>query len=248
MGLAMSLHCIGMCGPLVIGFSKVFNETKLTLKGQELNTEKRKSNLSSKLGLDFLWYHLGRLWTYSMLGIMAGFIGGSLKAGGDIYHNHAWQKSISVGMSAFVILSGLLLLGLIPGIKLDQWLNGCGSKKLQRFTWFGKLLKQRGITARLLLGVIMGFLPCGLVYGMLVAVATIGGPIEGGIGMFAFGLGTLPGLTGVLIASGLLPVTWRERGGKLAAVVMIGMGVWLGIQAINTANDAAVDCGCHQVE
>ena len=244
-GMAMSLHCIGMCGPLVIGFSKAFNHTALTIEGAP--AENKNSRWKIKFKLDFLWYHIGRIWTYTLLGILAGFMGQGLQSGAQVFQDPSMHRIISLIMSGLVVLCGVLLLGVVPKLNIDRWIKGCSGDGSAKGGWLSALLSQHGIAPRLLLGAMMGLLPCGLVYGMLVIAASLGGPVQGGIGMFMFGLGTLPGLTGVLIANGLIPIKWRARGGQLAAVMMIGLGLWLGVRAYQTEPGKTTDCGCGDV-
>ena len=103
-----------------------------------------------------------------------------------------WDEWVCCGVWDAVV-------GVIPGLKMDGLLGGllggCENKK-GRFKWIGILAGEGGVVARILLGATMGFLPCGLVYGMLMVAAGLGGPMEGGFGMLAFGLGTVPSLTG----------------------------------------------------
>lgn len=91
------------------------------------------------------------------------------------------------------------------------------------------LAAQSTPASRFLLGWIMGFLPCGLVYVMLAAVAALGHPLASALGMIAFGLGTLPALSGVVLAARLLPIRWRRHGNRAAAVMALVVGsmfVW----------------------
>ena len=68
-GLAGSLHCVGMCGPILLAFSQVFRPP-----GEE-------GGGRLALQRDFLFYHAGRIWTYGMLGFLAGLLGKSLRQG-----------------------------------------------------------------------------------------------------------------------------------------------------------------------
>lgn len=212
-GLVMSLHCIGMCGPILLGFSQVF--VRINGKGSR--------------AWDFLWYHVGRIWTYAMLGFVAGWLGHAVRAG--------WGRAAGVVIGAIVVLGGVSLLGLIPGVNLD----GCTLKRWQSSRWFTALTSGRGVTPRLLLGVVMGFLPCGLVYAVLAVTAALPTPWHAAGGMVVFGLGTVPSLSAVLLCSSAIPVRLRAGGMRLAAVMVIVAGAWM---AARGAWPADPDC-CH---
>lgn len=206
-GIVSSLHCIGMCGPILAGFSQVF----VTVKGKRVGGA----------AVDFAWYHVGRLWTYALLGLIAGFAGAGVRHGSAVMGWHQWSGA---AIGAAVIFSGLALLGVVPGLKLDQLAHGCGSGGPK---WLQSLVAGRGAMPRLLLGAVMGFLPCGLVYAMLVLAAALPTPLHAAGAMLAFGLGTLPSLTGVLIASRAVPARLRAQGTRLAAVLVILSGSWM---------------------
>ncbi len=212
-GLAGSLHCIGMCGPILVGFSQVFAATELTVGGR--------STARPRLNFDFLWYHAGRLWTYAALGFLAGIFGQYLRGGSAML---GWQRPMSIAMSTVVILTGLVMLRVVPFFHLP---DSCNSVAWRGSSWFATLLRTRGLVARLLLGAVMGLLPCGLLYGMLVVSAALPHPLLSAASMLAFGIGTLPALTGVLLAAAALPVWLRLHGTRLAAVVVILTGSFM---------------------
>lgn len=224
-GLAGSLHCIGMCGPILVGFSQAFERVRLSMHGQPLATRGvRARRWLTAASLEFAAYHVGRLWTYAMLGLVAGFAGQGLRTSSTWL---GWQKPASIALAAAVIVSGLVLLDLLPGVRLSSWATGCAKGKLRGLGWFNALLHGRGLAPRLLLGAVMGLLPCGLVYAMLVVVAALPHPLLSALGMIAFGLGTLPALTGVLLTAQLLPSWVRAHGTRLAAVTLIVTGAWM---------------------
>lgn len=225
--LAGSLHCIGMCGPILAGFSHSFAaSTPLTVNGEA----PRRS-----IAWDFVWYHAGRIWTYAMLGLFAGVVGQHFREGTAFL---GWQRWTSITLGAAVVLSGIALTGIIPGLRLDVGTGGCGIGKLTRFPLLASLVHGRGVTPRLLLGAVMGLLPCGLIYAMLVTVASLPTPIHAALGMVVFGVGTLPSLTSVLLAANLIPTRWRMHGSKLAAACVILTGLFM----LGRATLAPEDC------
>ena len=74
------------------------------------------------------------------------------------------------------------------------------------------------------LGLIWGFLPCGLVYSMLLLAASTADPVAGGIVMLAFGLGTMPAMIATgLSASKLAQFMSRKRLGAGILIVLLGI-------------------------
>ncbi len=221
-GLAGSLHCIGMCGPIVVGFSRAFGSAELTVGGAAIASRRR------SVALDFAGYHLGRLWTYAMLGLAAGLVGHGVRATGAWY---GFQRGVSLALSAAIIAGGIVMLGVLPWGKLDLSLGGCGWKRFAQARWFRALASGRGLSARILLGAVMGLLPCGLVYASLIVAAAMTRPWMAAAGMAAFGLGTIPSLTAVIVAARLVPARWAgalaPHAQKLAAAVLIVTGSWM---------------------
>lgn len=234
-GLLMSLHCVGMCGPIVIGFSQAFERVRLTIRGQPLASG---HSLRWGLAWDFLWYHAGRIWTYALLGFAAGWLGEGIRRSAALM---GWRQAAGVSLGLLVVVSGIALLGIVPGLSLERLVARCGASEGRRRPMLATLLAGRGAAPRLLLGVVMGFLPCGLVYAMLAVTATLPTPWHAAVGMVAFGLGTVPALTAVLLAMGAVPHRWRVQGMKLAAVLVIVSGAWLTARAWHTAPAACCD-------
>lgn len=210
-GLAGSLHCLGMCGPILLGFSQIFESA------------------SQRSRLDFVWYHSGRIWTYGVLGVLAGWVGESTRQGAIVL---GWQRPVSIALAVVVILAGLILLGLLPGLRLDGLANGCAVQRMKDWPWFGALLRQPGALPRLLLGAVMGVLPCGLVYAMLVVVAALPSPLHSGVGMVVFGLGTIPSLSLVLLGSRLAPPWLRAQGTRLVGAALLLTGAFMATRSL----------------
>ncbi len=216
-GLGGSLHCIGMCGPILIGFSKSFSTDTETKEATD-------SRRPSSLRFDFMWYHTGRIWTYGMLGFAAGLLGREI-AGGSAWLG--WQQWVGLAFGVLVVFSGVALLGLIPGFNLNRWLSGCAFKRFGPASWFRSLLDQRGALPRLLLGAMMGLLPCGLVYGALLLAAGAQSPVVSALGMIAFGVGTIPALTSTLVGAHLIPTHWRLHGTRFTGLLIMLTGAWM---------------------
>ena len=141
-----------------------------------------------------LAYNLGRIASYAAAGLVAGALG---QAAGDLL---AWQRGLYLFASLMLVALGFYLLGATQTL---AWLERGGQgvwKRLQPLT--RRFLPVRGIAQAFPLGLLWGWLPCGLVYSALTAALAAGSAGKGALLMLAFGLGTLPNLlfAGLLLA------------------------------------------------
>lgn len=207
-GLALSLflaglggsamHCVGMCGPFVLGQVMV----DAGHPGSSGYGEWRRL-----AGAALAPYHLGRLTTYTGLGAAAG-AATALFASTAAF---AW-------LSALLLIAGAALMlaqafGLVLGAAAPQ------AGMIQRLA--APLASSRHPAARYALGVVLGFLPCGLIYGALGAAAGTGSILQGTLGMAAFSLGTLPALIAVGWGGVLLRRRWQGMGRWIAAPLLV---------------------------
>lgn len=167
MGFLGSPHCLGMCGGLVTAFG---------LSMQDVSATKRRALIGT--------YHLGRLLSYSILGIVAGLLGTTLLA------------PFMMGNSLPRILLGLVLVFIgvtMLGAPFLNQLERVGMRFWQKLAPVRKKVFPLTTFPRALMaGLLWGFLPCGLVYGALM-MAVVGHSIPtGAMLMFVFGLGTVP--------------------------------------------------------
>lgn len=212
LGLMSSLHCVQMCGPIVLSYSVAL---------ESLQAGKTTPNRAFPLLNNHLAYHAGRILTYSALGAVAGLAGATLGLVGRLA---GITHIVALVAGVLMVLVGISLFGLVPASLLQSRLFRVPSSFLRRAA---RLLSAPGSHNRLLLGLALGFLPCGLVYaGLLKAVAT-GSALAGAATMAAFGLGT----SGALLALGMFSSAIRTRlnrwGSQLAAVGVTLMGVLL---------------------
>lgn len=187
----------------------------------------------AKMLFQTLLYHLGRLFTYSLIGIIFGVIGKGMYLAG-------FQQRLS-------ILAGILMIVaiLIP-VKLFNKYNF--SKPLYRFIGYvksklGFYLKRKTNSTFFSIGFFNGFLPCGLVYMALIGAIAASGALEGSFYMFLFGLGTVPMMTVAVILGNFLKVSVRNKIQKVIPVfvVIIGLlfilrGMGLGIPYISPSD------------
>ena len=169
------LHCAGMCGPFVLG--------QVMADAESTATAARYGEWRRLAGAALAPYHLGRLPTYVALGAVAG-AATSLFATTDLF---GW-----IAAALLVLGAGLMAaqaFGLALGAAAPQ------ASFVQRLA--SPLTASRRPIARFALGVVLGFLPCGLIYGALGAAAGSGSALQGALGMAAFALGTVPALVAV---------------------------------------------------
>ena len=205
-GLVTGLsHCAGMCGPLVSAFA--------------LRRQAAKQDLSTPL----IIYQLGRLTTYALLGAAAGGLGAVLATA-----LRPWQGAFSIAVGALIILTGLGLIGVLP---LQHGFASLAPARLASRGVKG-LLAASHAAAPFALGLANGLLPCGAVYAMTLLAAVQGDPLRGAGVMLIFGFGTLPAMLGFGYAAGLLSLRLRARLFRVAAVVVVAVGMQLALRGL----------------
>jgi len=205
-GLLGGVHCVGMCGGIVGAFSMQLSRRGYASGRQNLNA--------------WLLYHGGRLLSYSVAGMLAGGLGDLFLGSGLRHAQHV-----------LLLLGGLMMVAL--GLYLAGWWFG-----LEYIERLGRLLWKRiqPLSARLtpaltpvrmvLMGILWGWLPCGLVYSVLIWSLSAGSMAQGGLLMLAFGLGTLP----LMFTISLTATHWFRRlqlpaVRRVAGVLVIAYGL-----------------------
>jgi hypothetical protein len=213
-GLFGSLHCLGMCGPLVMAYSLHIKTSQAP--SRILNPSPWARGFSHHLA-----YHFGRLATYGILGALAAGLVNI--AGFNLFLNFRGGAILIGGL--LIVLMGLMFLKVIP-------LSG----PLARFSlapsslWdrlLPPLFQSPALISKVGLGLAGGLLPCCLSCSMLIKAATTENMAEGFLTMAAFGLGTVPALLAVGISASLLTLRTRIIGEKVAAFSVIAMGLIL---------------------
>jgi uncharacterized protein len=213
-GLFGSLHCLGMCGPLVLAYSMHIKSPDQSAR--ELN------RLPTAKGLfHHLAFHLGRLMTYGTLGALAA---GLFHLLGLSFYLPLRGGFILLG-GGLIIFLGLSFLQVIPSPALLQVFPGNFQSFSKRF--YPALFKNTRAASKVALGGTCGLLPCCLSLSMLVKAALTENPFQGFMTMMTFGLGTLPALMAVGFAASLLTLRTRLIGERLAALSVIAMGLIL---------------------
>jgi sulfite exporter TauE/SafE len=200
-GLFGSIHCIGMCGPLA--FSIPVGENKWWL-----------------LVADKLLYNIGRVVTYSMLGLLVGFIGKQL-----------WIYGFQQGVS---LLSGLLII--IAGLTRLLKIRFSGNRLLSGLLLpVNKLLSYafRHHSGHFIIGLINGLLPCGFVYLALAGALNTPTPVMAATFMFWFGVGTFPLMLLATISAGFIGPIVRRQINRVIPYVMVCLGFWFILRGLN---------------
>lgn len=207
-GLLGGVHCVGMCGGIV---------GALTL-GLPRELQGRARAMLPYL----LAYNAGRIASYTAAGALMGGVGW---LAANALAVHQAQQVLQAVAGVFMIALGLYLAGWWYGLtRVEQ----AGAVLWRRLEPVGRrLLPVRSPPQALLLGMVWGWLPCGLVYSVLIWAIASGSPAEGGLLLLAFGLGTLPNLLAAGIFAAALSA-WVRRGWVRAAagVLVIGFGLW----------------------
>jgi len=169
-GLMGSGHCIGMCGGLVAAFS-------LTSQGRQG-------------GLLFqALYHLGRITTYTLIGLAVGWIGSAI-AYTDSFREIS--RVVLIGSDLFIIVIGLGTAGALQTLNIMR-LDFPGPTALF-VKLSNKLRCMPAWLSALPLGLVMGLLPCGFLYAVAITAAQTASPGQASLVMLGFGLGTIPAL------------------------------------------------------
>ena len=193
-GFLGSFHCIGMCGPIAF-----------MLPVDRQNPVKRFLQIAS--------YHFGRLFTYSLIGLLFGFLGKG-------FYFFGFQQQIS-------IIVGVLMILVILFPKILQKLSL--SKKISTIVLkikngLGKELKKKNNDTFFTMGFLNGFLPCGLVYMAVFGAVTMSNAFTGSLYMFLFGLGTVPLMTAFVYLGNFTKGNFRKNIQKAIPIMVVFIG------------------------
>jgi len=211
LGFLGSFHCVGMCGPIALA----------------LPVHQKKPVVKTLL---ILLYNLGRMLSYALLGSIVGLFGQSVAFAG-------YQQVLSITIG--VLLLGSLLLPQVLNLQkyTPAFINQLFSGLRQKMSFY---LRQGNSAALMVLGVLNGLLPCGLVYMGLAGATATGNWAEGALFMFIFGAGTIPVMLSLPLAGSFISVNARNQIRKtvpviigITACLLIVRGLNLGIPYIS---------------
>jgi hypothetical protein len=217
-GLAGGAHCAAMCGPLI----RIASCARVNGSGGE------------RWLRHALAYNAGRIATYAAAGAVTGAVGaGGLALRGE----PLTQQLVLAAMSVSLIVLAAYLAGLAP---LVRAVEAAGAVAWRRIAPVSRRFLPASTPARAFgLGLVFGWLPCGMVYVALLAALSTAHPLSGALVMAAFGLGTLPNL--LAISAWFRYCAAWARGGAaraLVAAVIAGVGVFGLAKALGPASAA----------
>lgn len=202
-GFLGSTHCLVMCGGLAAALGTARGECAMWWRP--------------------LLYQLGRIASYGTAGALVGALGG---AAGMAFEISRWSEVLRLGTAAMVVLIGLNIV--LSGSRA-RWLRlpeRWGALVWRRIAPAARLtMPAQPVLRTLTLGVLWGWLPCGLVYTVLLAAALAGGAVRGLETMVAFGFGTLPAMLGLSYAGARI----SPKDGalvRLLGTIIVACGLW----------------------
>ncbi len=199
MGLIGSVHCIGMCGPLVMALP-ITHQTNFN-KCQSI----------------FL-YHAGKITSYALLGILLGLFGSQLPLYGV-------QENFSMVMGSIMLLY-VIYVFVIKAKRVPQFLRVIIFYKFINKK-MGVLFKSKNRTVFYLIGILNGLLPCGMIYVALTSAIATQNIMQGGLIMAFFGLGTMPALIMVAVGGQYFGIVFRSKIQSLLPIIIFSMGLLL---------------------
>lgn len=198
LGLAGSLHCVGMCGPLA------------------LSLPRRSSNQWGALGAVLL-YNGGRIATYSLIGAVIGALGSAIWVAG-------LQSYLGLALGIFFLVlafGSFQFESVITRWPVTRRLYAVVSKQL------GRLMHATGTSTYVLIGALNGLLPCGLVYMAVAGSVTASSWVNSIAYMAFFGLGTLPLMGAVALGGQFVSAQWRTRLRRVTPFMLLLMSALL---------------------
>ncbi len=203
-GLAGSLHCLGMCGPIALALPVPPGSRRAKVAGRVL-------------------YNAGRITTYSALGLLIGLFGQSLT-----FALSQQKLSVLIGVVMLLVfmLPGSSTHRLALFSPVARFTNGIKRR-------FAQLFGKKSLTALFLLGVLNGLLPCGMIYVALAGAVASGSGVMGMAYMTLFGLGTMPMMLSVSLGGQWLNVHWRGKLLKVVPVFTVLLASLLILRGLN---------------
>lgn len=217
MGAISSFHCLGMCGPIALAIPVRTTQPWVRY-------------------VNYLFYNLGRAFTYSCLGFLVGSVATTIRIAGYLDY-------LSIGLGILLILYVIMNTWKASSLRIGVGDIGGGLLKKKMAAY----LHSSSIWTRFLLGILNGLLPCGMVMMALVSSMATGGAWQGAVFMFLFGLATFPVMLGVSFFKDFITPQFRSKITKYAPVFLLVIGVWLIIRGniveFSAVNSSIPVCG-----
>jgi len=213
-GLISSLHCIGMCGPIA-----------LMIPVDRTNPAKKTTQIST--------YHLGRLTAYALIGLVFGLVGKGFFLAGI-------QQRLSVFIGVAMLITILTPERVLANYNFSKPVYRLISKIKSSL---GKQFKNKSYQSLFTIGLLNGFLPCGMVYVALFGAIAMQNVPFGILYMLLFGIGTIPMMSSVTYLNSIMTVSFRNKiqkaipyVGVIIGILFILRGLGLGIPYVSPAN------------
>jgi sulfite exporter TauE/SafE len=213
-GLISSLHCIGMCGPIA-----------MMIPVDRNNPTKKASQI--------IIYHFGRLSAYAIIGLVFGLVGKGFFLAGI-------QQKMSIFIGVAMIITILTPERVLANYNFSKPVFRLISKiKIA----LGKQFKNKSYQSLFTIGLLNGFLPCGMVYVALFGAIAMQSVPFGIVYMLLFGLGTIPMMSSVTYLNSFMTLSFRNKVqkaipyvGVTIGILFILRGLGLGIPYVSPAN------------
>lgn len=173
--------------------------------------------------LSALLYNSGRIITYSTFGLLFGVIGQGLKTA-------TTQQFLSIAFGVLLIVGTLVPTRFLNQFKVSGYFVKAVSQL--KFT-LSKFIHQKGVLSLLVIGLLNGLLPCGLVYAAIGGSIATGNTSDGVLFMAAFGSGTLPMMFTAIYFSNFISVKFRNNVRKILPILLVIMGLQLIVRGLN---------------
>lgn len=205
-GLLGGVHCIGMCGGIVGALSFGIAQHQGSARSYAI----------------LLTYNLARITSYVVAGALLGGVTALVVQWMDI---RLLQKTLQGVAAVFMLLLGLYLAGWWMLLARIEKIGGGLWRKIEPLA--RRFLPVQTLPQAFALGLLWGWLPCGLVYSVLIWSVASANAFDGGMLMLCFGMGTLPNLLAMGVFAQQLNQWVRKSGVRqLAGVMVMGFGVW----------------------
>jgi sulfite exporter TauE/SafE len=206
-GLLGGVHCIGMCGGIVAALTGSLDTGIRASRGRFL--------------VALLAYNTGRIASYTLAGVVLGLLGQQV----NMLEPLTGFPVARVFSGVFMLLLGVYLAGWWPALR---WLEQAGTHIWKRIEPLGRrFIPIRHSGHAVVLGMLWGWLPCGMVYAVLALALASGSTLYGGLTMLAFGLGTLPLMLAMGVAFSALARRLQGRIIRaLAGITVMLFGVY----------------------
>ena len=219
-GLLGGVHCVGMCGGIVGAFSVATPRRPFPLPVVDAVTQTRWISQAAEGGLRVLAFNLGRIGSYMLAGVLAGLLGSipTMLNIAILQRGAYWLANL------MLIALGLTLMNAWHGLSRVEAVGQMLWRRVQPM--IRRLLPVERVWQAAALGGLWGWVPCGMVYSVLMTALLTGSAVQGASVMLAFGLGTLPLLFSmVMLGTRLQAGMQKPLIRALAGIVVLAFGL-----------------------